>query len=59
MQLPLEQEKIQPPRQLAKLSIWRDGLGIFDIDTQLNYVIVMDQRLLNPTNALWKDPILY
>ena len=39
MQLLLEQEKIQPPRNLAKLSIWRDGIGVFDIDTQykLNY----------------------
>ena len=38
IQFPLEQEKIQPPSHLAKLSIWRGGLGIFDIDTQLNYM---------------------
>ena len=28
MQFPLEQEKIEPPRQWAQLSIWRDRLGI-------------------------------
>ena len=28
--------KMQPPRHLAKLSIWRGGIGIFDIDSQLN-----------------------
>ena len=26
-------EKIRPPRQLTHLLIWRDGLGILDIDT--------------------------
>ena len=38
MQFPLVQEKIQPPRHLAQISIWRDRLGISDIDTQLNYI---------------------
>ena len=38
MQFPLGQEKIQPPRHLAQISIWRDRLGISDIDTQLNYI---------------------
>ena len=32
---------MQPPRHLAKLSIWRGGLGIFDIDPQLNYITRM------------------
>ena len=60
MQLPLEQEKIQPPRHLTELSIWRGGLGILDIDTQLNYIkIKCIQSLLNFTNALWKDLMLY
>ena len=36
MQFPLQQEKIQPPRYLAKLSIWMIGLGTLDIETQLN-----------------------
>ena len=46
MQLPLEQEKIQPPRHLAKLSNWRGGLGISDIDTQLNYIIRMHLKVI-------------
>ena len=28
--------KIQPPRHLVQVSILKDGLGILDIDTQLN-----------------------
>ena len=37
--------------------MWRDGLGILDIlDILLNYLeIKLIERLLNPTNALWKD----
>ena len=46
MQLPLEQEKKQPPRHLVKLPIWRDGLGISDIDTQLNYIIIMHLKVI-------------
>ena len=42
----LEQEKIQPPRHLAKLSIWRGGLGFFDIDTQLKYIIRMHLKVI-------------
>ena len=38
--------KIQPPRHLAKLSIWRGGLGIFDIDPQLNYIIRMHLKVI-------------
>ena len=38
--------KIQPPRHLAKLSIWRCGLGIFDIDPQLNYIIRMHLKVI-------------
>ena len=37
--------KIQPPRHLAKRSIWRGGLGIFDIDPQLNYIIRMHLKV--------------
>ena len=36
MRFPLEQEKIRPSRHLVQLSIWTTGLGILDIDTQLN-----------------------
>ena len=36
------------------------GLGILDIETQLNSLkIKWIQRLLNPTNALWKNLMLY
>ena len=46
MQVPLGQEKIQPPRQLAQ-TIWRGRLGISDIDTQLNYIkIKMDSKII-------------
>ena len=38
--------KIQPPRHLAKLSIWRGGLGIFDIDPQINYIIRMHLKVI-------------
>ena len=57
IQIPLELEKIQPPRHLAKLSIWRGGLGIFAIDAQLNHIIKIKwiQRLLNTTNGLLKN----
>ena len=36
-EFPLGREKIQPPRPLPQLFIRRVGLGILDIDTQLNY----------------------
>ena len=51
---------MQPSRHLSQLSIWRGGLGILDTDTQLNYIrIKCIQRLLNPTNALRKNLMLY
>ena len=60
IQFPLEQEKIQPVRHLAQLFISIGRLGILDIDTQLNYIkIKWIQRLLNFTNGLWEDLMLY
>ena len=51
---------MQPPRRLAQLSIWTSGLGILDIKTQLNSLkIKWIQRLLNPTNALQKNLMMY
>ena len=38
--------KMRSPRHLAKLSIWRGGLGIFDIDPQLNYIIRMHLKVI-------------
>ena len=38
--------KRQPPRHLAKLSIWRGGLDIFEIDPQLNYIIRMYLKVI-------------
>ena len=50
----------RPPRHLAKLSIWTGGLGILDIGTQLYYLKTKwIQMLINLTNAVSKDPILY
>ena len=37
---------MQPPRHLAKLSIWRGGLSIFDKDPQLNYIIRMHLKVI-------------
>ena len=48
---------MRPPRQLIQLCIWKGGLGILDLDTQLNSILQTKwiQRLLNPTNVFWKD----
>ena len=44
----------------ARFSIWSGGLGILDTDTQLNCIkIKWIQTLLNSTNVLWKDLMLY
>ena len=48
-----EEKKIRPPRHLIQLPIWKGGLGILDIDTQLNSLkIKCIQRLLHPATAL-------
>ena len=48
------------PKHLSQLPIWKGGLGILDIDTQLNPLIIKwIQTLLNSANALWKELILY
>ena len=53
-------KKIWPPRCLVQLSISASGLGILDIETQLNSLkIKWIQRLLNSNNSLWKNLILY
>ena len=47
-----ETTKIRAPRNLVQLFTWKDGLGILDIDTQLNSLKTkLIQKLLNPTNA--------
>ena len=55
-------QKIRPPRYLT--SIWMIEQGILDIETQLRFnlkplKIKWIQRSLNPTNALWKNLMLY
>ena len=58
---------MRPPRHLVQLSILKGRPGILDIDTQLNFLktkwfkcfIKCILRLLNPTNALWRDLMLY
>ena len=53
-------QKIRTPRYLAQTSILMVGLGILDKETQLNSLkIKWIRRLLNPTNALWKNLMLY
>ena len=55
-----EGKKIHPPRHLVQLPISKGGLGILDIDTQLNSLkIKWTQRLLNSNSALWKNLMLY
>ena len=34
--IPLELQKSRLPRDLVQLSTWKGGIGILDIDTQLN-----------------------
>ena len=47
-------------KKIAQLSIWKCGLGILDIDTQLNSLeLKWNWRLLNPTNVLWKGLMLH
>lgn len=59
-QFPLEQQEIGLSWHLAQVSIWKVGLGILDIDIQLNSSkIKWIQSLLNPTNSLWKDITVY
>ena len=49
-----------PLKHLFQLSTWKGGIGILDIDTQLNFLKTKwIQKLLNPTNAFWKDLMLY
>ena len=49
-------KKIRPLRHLAQLYLYRSGLGVLDIETQLNSLKTKwIKRLLNPTNALWKN----
>ena len=47
-------------KKIAQLSIWKCGLGILDIDTQLNSLeLKWNWRLLSPTNVLWKGLMLH
>ena len=51
--------KINFSKTFSHFSIWRCWLGILDIDTQLNSLeLKWIQRLLNPTNTLWKGLML-
>ena len=60
MKILLEQQKIRPLSNLSQLSTWKGGQGILNTKTQLNFLKTKwIQRLLNPTNALWKDLMLY
>ena len=60
MKILLERQKIRPPSNLSQLSTWKGGQGILNTKTQLNSLKTKwIQRLLNPTNALWKDLMLY
>ena len=60
IRFPLEQVNTKPSKHLAQLSIWTIGLGILDITIQLNSLkMKWIQRLLNATNAVWKNLMLY
>ena len=42
---------MRPPRQIVQLFIWKGGLGVLDIDTQLNSKLKAKwiQKLSTPT----------
>ena len=44
-------QKMRPPRHLVQLFIWKGGLGVLDIDTQLNSKLKAKniQKLSTPT----------
>ena len=47
-------------KTIAQLSIWKCGLDILDIDTQLNSLeLKLIQTLLNSTIVLWKGLMLH
>ena len=46
MQFPRKQEKMQPPRQWAQLSIWRSRIGILDRHTIKLYKKKMDSKFI-------------
>ena len=53
-------KNMRPPRHLVQLFILKRGLGVLDIDNQLNYLKTKwVQILLNPTHAFWKDLMMY
>ena len=53
IQFPLEHSKLRPPKYLTQLSIWKGGLVILDIDSQLNSLkIKYIQRLPNFFNGI-------
>ena len=43
--------------ELIQLCIWKLGLDILHVNIQLNSMLKLNgfKRLLNPTNAFWKD----
>ena len=56
----IERKKYDFPGSQLNSPFGGDGLGFFDIYIELNQLkIKWSQSLLNPTNALWKDLILY
>ena len=52
--LSLKRKKIRPLGHLAQLSIWRGGVGILDIDTQLNSL-----KIIKSHQCSLEDPMLY
>ena len=60
IQFLLELQKMRPPKHLVQLPHLEGWVRYLDIDTQLNSLkIDWIQRLLIPTNASWKDLMLY
>ena len=60
IKFPLELQKMRPRRHLVQLSTWKGWLGILNIYSHLNSIKTKwIHRLLNPTNAFWKDLMLY
>ena len=64
MQFLLERKNTTCRAPSSTIAIWRGGLSVLDINTPWNslrrkWILNVYQRLLSPTNALWKGLMLY
>ena len=63
-QFPLEQQQQKkPPRQLIQLCVWRGGLAILEIDTQLNPMLktkwLLNSKIIKPRQSILERFIMH